>query len=330
MKRNDIKNALNEIKPDPHIKTRMKAKVAENLKPKRRKVFTAGIAVAMCAVIVCISLGVGSVTMKTNPISPTVTKPQTSAGKTAISKTAPGFVMFAYADTKEKVEINELNVSVPYISKIGVKDVRGMSEAQIEKEIRKIKNKFSLIERKYENNTILYQTLTHSERFDNTIIYSIYCGYFDFDLDEKHYPEVKEIRVANENRKFGEMEIAARDCFYNDDLSRKEDGIDYTKSAYITNHELDDWANLSGERFRKCMALSKNNDTVFGINWKLSYEAYDILNDNPNYDLSTIKDTLTFEVEFNNGAVSRSILDINFDDEGNMHITPQTYDYIVK
>lgn len=329
MKQNDIKNALNEIKPDAHIKTRLKAKVAENVKPKSRRAFKAGIAAAMCAVIVCVSLGVGSVTMKTNPISPTVTEPQTSAGKTAISKTAPGFVMFAYADTKETVEISELEVLIPYISKIGVKDVRGMSEDQIEKERAKIKNKFSLIERKNENITIMYQTLTHSERFDNTIIYSIYCGYFDFDLTEEIYPEVKEIRVTNENRKFGEMEIAARDCFYNDDLSRKEDGIDYTKSAYITNYEFD-WATLSGERFKKCKELSKNNSTTFGVNWKLSYEAYDILNDNPNYDLSTIKDTLTFEVEFKSGAVSRSILDINFDDEGNMHITPQAYDYIVK
>ncbi len=327
MKQNDIKNALNEIKPDAHIKTRLEAKVSEKTKPKtHRRTFTAGIAAVLCIVIVAVSVGISGITIKTNPISPATTLEPTQTD-TAISKAAPGFVLFAYAGTNDKVEISELNISSPFISKIGIKDVRGMTEEQIEKEVKKIREKFNFISREYENETITYQTLTHSERFDNTIIYSIYCGYYDFDLPEDTYDAVKEIRVTNDNRKFGQMEIGARDCFYNDDLSRKDNGVDYTKSAYITNYELE-WATLSGDRFRKCMKLSEDNGKMFSVNWKLSNEAYDILNDNPDYDLSTINDTLTFEVEFNDGSVSRSIIDISFDSDGNMHIAPQTYDYI--
>lgn len=326
MKQNDIKNALNEIKPDAHIKTRLEAKVTEKVKPKRKhRAFTAGVAAVICIAIVCVSMGIGGITMKTNPLSPTVFEPTQS--DTSHSKAAPGFVMFAYADTNDKIEIAELDVSTPFTSKIGIKNIKGMSEEQIQKEVDKVHKDFNFIESEYKDKTILCQMLTHCERLTDSIVYSAYCGYFDLDLDEGTYDAVKKIRVTNDNRKFGEMEICARDCFYNDDLTRKDDGIDYTKSAYITNYESE-WAELSGDRFRKCMELSKNSETKFNINWKLSYEAYDIFDANPNYDLGTIDDTLTFEVEFNDGAISRSIVNLSFDSDGNMHITPQSYDYI--
>ena len=328
MKQNDIKTALNEIKPDPYMKTRIKAKVEGSVKPRKRKLLTTGIVAAVFIVIICTSLELSTHSVSTMPTETVQTEPETIR---TVSKTAPGFVILAYAGTEEKNGLgnsDKLDISGPYIYKFGTKDIKGMSEAQIAEEITKIKTDFRYITQEYHDEEITFITTSQCEALENSIIYSIRCGYFDFDLDESQYDKVKEIRVTNENRKFGVMEITARDCFYNNDLSPKNDGIDYTKSAYITNYELD-WATLSGKRFRKCMELSKNNITSFGINWKLSNDAYDILDNDPDA-LSTINDTLTFEVEFENNSISRSILDINFDTEGKMNIVPRAYDYIVR
>ena len=37
-----------------------------------------------------------------------------------------------------------------------------------------------------------------------------------------------------------------------------------------------------------------------------------------------------FEVIYNNDAISKSVIDIAFDENGNMKITPKSFDYIVK
>ena len=88
------------------------------------------------------------------------------------------------------------------------------------------------------------------------------------------------------------------------------------------------YASLSGDRFRRCMELEKNNDARFRINWKMSEAFYELFDENPDIDLTKIKDTLTFEVVFNDDSVSKSVVDISFDKNGNMKTKPASFQYI--
>ena len=78
------------------------------------------------------------------------------------------------------------------------------------------------------------------------------------------------------------------------------------------------------------MKLEKTGDADFQINWKMANSLYETIDQNPDFDFTNIKDTVIFEVIYNNDAISKSVIDIAFDENGNMKITPKSFDYIVK
>lgn len=326
MKQNDIKNALNEIKPDDHIKTRLEAKVSEKIKPKtHHRAFTAGIAAVLCIAIVAVSMGISGITIKTNPISPTTAAEPTQT-VTATSRIAPGFVMFAYADetdSKEKQEEQYLDVSLPGIYSVNTTDIRGMSEKEIEYKAKEIMKSSSNFHVQADMTTISV------ERLDNVLISQIKGGEFDFDLSKQQADDVKEIRVKTENIGYSVMEIRAYDKMYYDNL--KPTDTKNIKDFYILSDESG-VAKISGRRFKKCIEVEENTDmeNMFGITWKMGDKLYDALNADPNMDLTTVKDTITFEVEFNDGTVSRSVIEIGFDENSQMFASPKAFDFINK
>ena len=86
--------------------------------------------------------------------------------------------------------------------------------------------------------------------------------------------------------------------------------------------------NLRREANDELKKLEKNHDARFRINWKMSDAFYELFDENPNIDLTKIKDTLTFEVVFNDDSVSKSVVDISFDKNGNMKAKPASFQYI--
>lgn len=324
MKQNDIKNALNEIKPDAHIRTRLEAKVREKTQQKtHRRAFTAGIAAVLCITIVAVSMGVSGITVKTNPISPTTAATEPTQTDTAFSRIAPGFVIFAYADetdSKEKQEEQYLDVSLPGICSVNATDIRGMSEKEIEYQAKKIIE----IDSNFYGEAEIFQSV---ERRDNVLISQIRGGEFDFDLNKEQADDVKEIRVKTENIGYSVMEIRAYDKMYYDNL--KPTDTKNIKDFYILSDESG-VAKISGKRFKKCIEIEENTDmeNMFGITWKMGDRLYDALNADPDMDLTTVKDTITFEVEFNDGSVSRSVIEIGFDENSQMFASPKAFDYI--
>ena len=53
--------------------------------------------------------------------------------------------------------------------------------------------------------------------------------------------------------------------------------------------------------------------------WEISDELANAIDNDTNFDLSQIKDTITFTVEFNDGSVKNASIDLYFDSDGYMH-----------
>lgn len=323
MKQNDIKNSIDTVKPDPYMKTRLSAKVmSAQPKSKTKKKAVAIVSATLCLALVITAVSIG---MPSDKVTGTSSNTEVSS---ISCKVAMGGVIIAYAQ-EDNSTINEdlfsdSMVSKPILCKIGAYDVRNMSDAQQKEVIQKIKDDNSQIEKELDGQKVVLFMQTSSELFENAFIYQCHCGAFDFDIPT---PEnVKSITVSNDSED-GEIEIMSLDINYNDDGTLKDDGIDYTKSMYLTNYGIDS-IQLSGERYAKDKMLDeKIGGQNFGISWKMAQPLMEKLNENPNMDLSTVKDTITFEVEFNDGSISKSVVDITFDSDGNMYATPKSFDY---
>lgn len=249
-------------------------------------------------------------------------------------KDRTGFVMVAYADEMEELEIvediNNLEPSTPFICQIGAVDIKGKSQKETDEIVQEIRDKYQYVEGEYEIGKVHFCMSTNTDIYNDAVIYEAYCGNFNFDIDAETVKNVKEIRVTNNNKEYGCVVITANDVWYNDDLTLKNDGIDYNKSVYLSN-AYDKFVALSGERYKKCYELGEDFGGIkayFGVSWTINDGLYKALNENPNFDLSQIKDTITFEVEFNDGTISKSVIDIAFSKDGKMHAVGGSYDFV--
>lgn len=333
MKYDDFKNSLDFVKPDAHLQTRLKAKVegAQNKTKKSKKPVVLGLVSVMALAVVVTGLGANDLigTDKVLTSEHSVSVPTQS--DSATSKVAPGFVNIVYANDEKAyaMDVSDISVESPPFCQIGASNIKGKSEAEINAVIDQIHKNVKLIEGFVGLNEVYFSTSLQIERMDNALVYSLYCGAFDFDLSEDDYANVKEIRVTNSNQKYGEMEIVAEDSLFDENLKRKcgNAQADEAENTYIKNRNTK-YASLSGDRFRRCMKLEKNHDARFEINWKMSDAFYELFDENPDVDLTKIKDTLTFEVVFNDDSVSKSVVDITFDKNGNMKAKPASFQYI--
>ncbi|MDO4364809.1 MAG: hypothetical protein Q4C99_09795 [Clostridia bacterium] len=330
MKYDDFKNSIDSVKPDAHLQTRLKARVEESsgksTKKIKKPVLLGLVSVMALAVVVT---GLGAKDLIGN--DKVVTSGQPASVST--QKAAPGFVDIVYANDEKTyaMDVSDISVDSPPYCQIGAWSIKGKSEDEIEDMFNQIHDDFKLVEGFVGENEVYFSTALHTERMDNTIVYSAYCGAFDFDLSEDDYANIKEVRVTNSNQKLGEMEIVAEDSLFDENLKRKCGNVqaDEAENTYITNQNKK-YASLSGDRFRRCMKLEKDSNGRFRINWKMSDAFYELLDENPDTDLTKIKDTLTFEVVFNDDSVSKSVVNVSFDKNGNMKTVPSSFQYIEK
>lgn len=305
-----------------------------------KKVFMATTAMVACLAVFVTGLFAGGV-FKHEP-NVTDTSQSSTPSQSTISKIAPGFVMVAYADEKSvDLMANSINIKTPMKSKIGAIDIRGKSQAEVDEIVEQLYKEHNLVDWSFpsyeeDNKNVLTLLDTNTTTYNNAIQYQFRNGFFDFDLDEETAKNVKEIRATNENRKMAYINISSLDAYYDKNGNLEDDYTMYSQGIHRGNmwFEGDDpnydevYANLSGERYRRDLELSKKYGRLFGISWQISTEMVRILNENPNYDLTQIKDTLTFEVEFNDGSISKSVVDISLDKDGYIFAKPASCEYI--
>lgn len=159
-------------------------------------------------------------------------------------------------------------------------------------------------------------------------LYTVQAGSFALSLDD--YTDVKSFKVENVS-KYGYIEF--------DYLGHREKMLEMSEEDYFEEgYEVTDqdsldfygWGHefkITGDELRR----SQEDGTYAGgtkhevnkgyfMQWQPSMELLDdaIVN-NPHFDLSEIKDTITFTVEFNDGTVKTASLNLYFDSDGYMH-----------
>lgn len=316
MNKNDIKSAIDEVKPSPYLKTRVMAKASANAVPKKKYLgLKSGVAVALCLAIIGTTVGITNSKNDSNLI------PETT-NATYSSKSAVGFAMIAYAkDNGEQIKEDFLATKTPLKYNINLTDIRGKSEQEIEKLMKSSSEKIETME--LPEDVVSAQQGT--ERLDNILLTRTEYNFFDLDIPADVEESIKEIRVANTS-KYGEMVIDCPDVFYNDNGEYIYECHD--ENSLKTPNVMDGFVTgnnvvLKGERYAKTKRLNLN----FGIHWQPTTEMYHLLDQKQTDGFEDITDTITFEVEFKDSTVSKSVIDITFDTNGNMFATTKAFEY---
>lgn len=154
---------------------------------------------------------------------------------------------------------------------------------------------------------------------DNVKIRRCFLGDFLLDLPDD-YSEIEKLRVYNSSE-YAEVVLAVA-AAENADFSTD---FRHSNCVEATGEEL---------QYSKASGLYDQGIGEYEINpgyeitWKPSYEFSQMVDANPQFDISTLTDKITFEVIYKNGDVSRASADISFDKNGNMFVQNGGYDYI--
>lgn len=175
---------------------------------------------------------------------------------------------------------------------------------------------------------------------DTAVFYTLNAGLIELSLED--YTQVKTFKIENESQ-YGYLELdycteeEYKEYFDTEADVNASDGYS-EDSKYSENYEITQedimkdfgWAHefeLTGDELRfsqnsgfysKGRGKYEENKGYF-LNWTPSFELKTAIGNNPNFDLSQIKDTITFTVEFNDGTVKTASLDLYFDSDGYMH-----------
>lgn len=144
-------------------------------------------------------------------------------------------------------------------------------------------------------------------------------------LDLQDYTDVKTFQVENKSE-YGYIDfeyLAQYEKLFemskheNKDLTDEE-----TRNLYGIGHKF----KLTGDELRRSQEANlyaggykEPFNFGYSLNWYPSDELARAVGDNLNFDLSQIKDTITFTVEFNDGTVRSASLNLYFDSDGYMH-----------
>ena len=146
-----------------------------------------------------------------------------------------------------------------------------------------------------------------SQKGEPTVrVYILSGGVIALDTDD--YSNVKNMTIENTS-KYGEL-------YFNYVTNSKRNGTQQIGSKI----------SVSGEELRESQAskvfecgTSQTVNKGYELFWSITDEVYQAIGKKPDFDLSQIKDTVTFTVEYNDGTTQTASLNLYFDSTGYMH-----------
>ena len=292
MEKNEFKNSLDAIVPDAHLKTRLKAKVLCGNKKAHRnriKIFVPAVSAVMCVAVFALCI--------TNlPAKDTLSTLPGKAESTASDSTATGWggVLLAYAaDGDVETQYLELGVTVPLSYKMTVTDLRGLSEEERDRVVEKGERRYK---KEMEDSSGARVYYGGYQVMKNVVICRVVCNEYVLDID---YPEsVESIHLSC--TKYG--------------LLGYPDWRDEAESSFVSGTDL----TIPGDVYAQLIQLDRGH---FGIDWRASGEMDEAIDADPDKPLSSYSDTLAFTVHFKDGTTAQSVIELTFDDEGNLTAT---------
>ncbi len=274
---NDIKSALDEIKPDIYYQARLKTKIKGHISRKRtyniRKVM-----ISFCSCFTAFILIFGI--MIFNPNGKKINNKHTDE----ISPIANnGFIILASAeDSNAKTVFHELKTDKIYEHKIFLKyiDTSDYNQTQYKKVVKSLKQEIEALSKEKNNRKYTFINTQYS----NVIIAHSSANYFKLKID--NIDNLQEITVNN-NSKYGK--------------------IIYEDETPVFGPHLNSPFTIPNDEF--------NNDKQI-FRWILSQEAEEHLINNPNSPISDFEDIITFTVKYKTGEICRTSLYLKFNENG--------------
>ncbi len=260
-------------------------------------------------------------------------------GANAIAKNnranQPLSVMVAYADTAE-LEVGSKSPQktfygiylAPTDDEEALKEAQRRSNADKAKILSDLDNKPKGATGNYGSGTFpCYDKKTQKE---TAFFYTVEGGNFSLTLED--YKDVKSFSVENTSE-YGllQLEFARPQeeydkypIFKDIDNATDEEWVAFEKEHpefAFQNHEwhlTGDQLRYSQENYGECGKGKYKEKKGYFLLWAPSEELQDAIAENPHFDLTQIKDTITFTVEFNNGTVKTASVNLYFDSDGYM------------
>lgn len=137
-------------------------------------------------------------------------------------------------------------------------------------------------------------------------VYVLFGGIIALNTD--NYSDFKKMTISNIS-KYGEL------CF-NYVTKAKSNGMQQIGNKIsISGNELRESQESSVFECGTSPAVNKG----YELFWNITDDVYQAIGNDPKFDLSQIKDTITFTVEYNDGTVQTASLNLYFDSDGYMH-----------
>lgn len=314
----EFREVYENIKPDEEL-LMCALDFTDKKAPKPKHIARRVMSCILClAVFVCAGIGVrGSLIQKSVDISPS------TEFEVKESRIAKGGVLVAYAQTNDVVRLNDnLKLSeMPLFGNITIVDLNAPQSEIDEKNqyYNSVKEKMETELEKLGNEGKSIGLRGHCQPLENAKIHLLFLGEFLLDLPDD-YSEIEKLKIYNTSE-YADV-VLSINTDSDDDFSVEHR---HSHSVEVTGEELE-FSKSSG-LFEQGLGEYKMNPG-YQITWNTSYEFSQAVEANPQFDISTLKDKITFEVVYKNGDVSKAAADISFDKNGNMTVQNGGYDYI--
>lgn len=285
MKQEDLNKVFDSIEPDAYLKTRLEAKVnsADKKRKSIKKPIIATISTVLC-LLVLFSIGRIDLAKNNNIVN---------------NDNSSSFVMVAYA--KEGVigeRTLQLGVETPIDYKLKAYDIRNKSESEIEA----LKEQLRQENQTVREEETAFEIKAKTESLENILLQRIVKNAFVLDIEDPS--DVKSIELKTNT-----------DYWYLNYCDRR-DNVDIEK-RFPKGQELI----IDGDTFVELVKANINSGyDMFCINLEHDMKLCSTIDDNPNVDMSMFDDTLTFTVEYKDGKIEQSKINISLNQDGTLTI----------
>ncbi len=276
MNENEIKIAIEQIKPDIYYQVRLKNNVKTEI--EKKKTHNKKILLSLCSCLTAFLLIFGIIIFN---LETTQQTPKHS--NTVLYTEKSGFVIMASAeDSSGKTVFTELKTDKIYEHKILLKYINSSNYTleQYNNSVNKLKEEIKNFHKN--ENYRKYSFVT--TQYNDVII--AHCSVNFFKLKIANIDNMQEISVNNTST-YG--------------------NIIYENETPVFGLPLSNPLKISNDNF-------DNEKQMF--RWVLSQDAEEYLKNNPNAPLSDFNDKITFTVKYKTGEIFRTSLDLKFNENG--------------
>lgn len=304
----NVKSTFSNIRPSDKCRERIFAMTVDKKKSKNqtfKRLASAALALTLFA----------AGTYSTAHLVDNKAKQADAKSSIVQSNIPPLSVMVAYADNYKPLSelkagsMNKQNIfySIHYAY---INDEHAATEAEklYKEDKANLENDMNVLSNKGYSSTISSGMSTINSVYGEATVrvYVLLGGIIALNLDD--YSEVKNMTISNKS-KYGEL-------YFNYVTKANSNGKQQIgNKVSVSGKEL---IESQASKVFKCGTANPVNKG-YELSWSVTDDLYKAIGKDVSFDLSKIKDTITFTVEFNDGAVKTASLNLYFDSNGYMH-----------